>query len=353
MLHFFLLEKAYSCISSPSGYDKSLHHLSSFLFPESNNTGDHLPVTASINLPENASLYHDPTATPLATVTKRVPNYIWKNELFIGKYKEKISNHFNHVNDTNRSIDMEIDNLHENLKEFAFESYNEIEQNHHKIEPKSWWNSNLTDSRKQLQIMFNIWKSENFPRDLNNISYNRYKFARKRFRQLVRKAKIQSSVEYYINVDKLSKIKPKSYWKSIKVHRSSSQKLFTINGKTSKAEINSEFSNHFNTLLNTPGIYSIDNAASNSHLKDTFDNLPYQDENFYISQFEVEKAVKKLNKEKSPDPFHILSEHYIHATSDVFLDYLTNLINRIFTEKHIPSLLGKSVIIPLAKSFSV
>ena len=332
-----------------------LHNVSSssVIPPESTNTSDHLPVTASITLLGSTSFTNDPNPMPpQSNFTRRVPNYMWKNELFIDKYRTKISNHLSSSPYINTSIDEQIAKLQESLKELAYDSFNEIEQNHHRIEPKAWWNSNLTESRKQLQLMFNIWKSHNFPRDENSISYNRYKFARKQFRQLVRNAKNQSTVDYYIKIDKLDKVRPKTYWKNIKVHRSSSQKLFTINGKSSKTDINTEFSRHFNAILNTPGIDSIDNDASNSRLAGLFDNLPSQDKDFYITQSEVQKAIKNLNKEKSPDPFHILSEHYIHAISDEFLDYLTQLINRIFTEKHIPTLLGKSIIIPLVKSYN-
>ena len=89
--------------------------------------------------------------------------------------------------------------------------------------------------------MFNAWQDQGFPRAENNIYYNRYLLARKRFHSLVKRYKSQSTIHHYINVDKLRKCNPKTYWKQIKIARTLTQKLFTINGKTKHEEITTEF----------------------------------------------------------------------------------------------------------------
>ena len=55
--------------------------------------------------------------------------------------------------------------------------------------------------------MFNTWRSEGFPRDQNNIAYNRYLFARKTFRTLAKKCKNQATADHFINIEKLKKTK--------------------------------------------------------------------------------------------------------------------------------------------------
>ena len=110
--------------------------------------------------------------------------------------------------------------------------------------------------------MFNIWREEGFPRTDDNVSYNRYIFARKKFRSLVKKYKNQSTIEHYINVEKLKKTKPKSYWKQIKLAKSTTTKLYTINGKTVLETFSSEID--FSHLPN--GAYFLEIA--NEHGKE-------------------------------------------------------------------------------------
>uniref|UniRef100_A0A7M5XEB0 Uncharacterized protein n=1 Tax=Clytia hemisphaerica TaxID=252671 RepID=A0A7M5XEB0_9CNID len=106
--------------------------------------------------------------------------------------------------------------------------------------------------------------------------------------------------------------------------------------------------NHFNSVLNKPGIETVDNTKSNEQLREILNHLP-SSETVYVSQSEVEEAIGQLNKDKTPDPFHILSEHFIYAMSKEFLQHITYLINRIFSGD-IASSLSLSVIIPLVKS---
>ena len=110
-----------------------------------------------------------------------------------------------------------------------------------KFTPKCWWNSELRTARNTLQQMFNLWKADYFTKDRSSISYNRYKFARKRFRTLVKRAKHKLTIDHFVCVDKLKNVKPKTYWNQMQVLKSSSQKLYTINGKIYKDDITTEF----------------------------------------------------------------------------------------------------------------
>lgn len=192
-----------------------------------------------------------------------------------------------------------------------------------------------------------------FPRDSNNVSYCRYLFARKLFRTEVKRAKNQATAEYYVNFERLKNSNPRFSWKQIKLSNQTSTKLYTINGKSKINEITSDFQDHFNRLLNTPRIPNYDNEKSNSELYSLFDKLGENVNNssdFYVSELDVSKAIKKLNQNKAKDPFQIQAEHLIFAPENEFLTYLTRLLNDLFNDENLPDLLSTSIIIPLAKS---
>ena len=218
---------------------------------------------------------------------------------------------------------------------------------------KPWWNDELRRSRNILQQMFSIWQGNNFPRLESDTSYNRYRYARKTFRSLVKHAKNQATVDHYINIEKLKKIKPKTYWKEMKILNNKPKKLYTINGKTTHSDISNEFGEHFNNLLNTPRVKDIDNTTTNAKLDTllgTLQNKSAMKEKLFITETEVINTIKKLKYDKVCDPFQLKAEHYIHALGDTFNTYLTDLINEIFKSTTLPPSLSTSIIIPLIKS---
>ena len=184
--------------------------------------------------------------------------------------------------------------------------------------------------------MFNIWRDNGFPRSDCDVSYNRFKFSRQIFCNLVKQAKHQSTVEHYINVEKVKKIKPSSYWKDINLLRKKPNKMFTINNKTTNVEIASEFNQHFNTLLNTPRVSDLDNLTTNQKLCELLKTIQEQiteKDDFYITETDIFNALNKLKNGKSRDPFLLTAEHFTSARSDIFDTYLTNLINRILISR--------------------
>ena len=199
--------------------------------------------------------------------------------------------------------------------------------------------------------MFNTWKDQEFPRNEDSVSYNRYKLARKNFRNLVKHSKNQATVNHYINVDKIKHIKPKSFWKNIKMLKSTTSKLYTINEKLNNEDITEEFTDHFNMLLNTPRISNANNQKSNKMLQDYLQSLENAElEEFYITEENVCKAIKYLKKGKTKDPFELTAEHFFHAISEPFIKCIKELMNNIFTSGDLPKDMSTSLIIPLIKS---
>ena len=325
----------------------SLFNKTEVLEPNPLNTSDHLPVATSMIKPQQAK---NTSNENREFTTGFIPNYMWKNEQFNSIYNENVLQSFKHNFKPSMISENDIQNLQSLLKDCASEAYAQLKSDFHQIPAKPWWNQDISKSRKILQQMFNIWRDNDFPRS-DDISYHRYLFARKKFRSLVKSAKNQATVQHYINIDKLKKTNPKSYWKHMKIAKRSTRKLFTINKKTTNEDITSEFQEHFNHILNTPRTLNTDNNLTNELLKILLQDLEETNtEGFYISEVEVENAILSLSKDKSRDPFQLKSEHFSNAINDSFTPCLTKIINNIVTAKDLPPSLSTSLIIPRIKS---
>ena len=187
-----------------------------------------------------------------------VPNYLWSNDQFLLIYNQKISSSVESLHLTGKDLENDIRQVNDFLLQCASDSFTQMNTSFRNFPAKRWWNSELTAARNKLSTCFNAWRDTNFVRSQDNVTYQRYLFARKRFRNLVKHYKNQESIDHYINIDKLRKIKPKSYWRDIKLAKNSQRKLYTINGKTTSPEIASEFKQHFQNLLNTPRTDNLD-----------------------------------------------------------------------------------------------
>ena len=320
----------------------------SVLLPDATNTGDHLPVDVKITLPtctQPRVIDNPDTETP-----EFIPNFMWSNKKFTTNYRDRVSHLIK--NTSKKDTESMIQELHNILRTAATDCYTSVNKTQYNFTPKSWWNNEIGKAHRNLKTMFNKWRDNGFPRSVSDVTYNRYQFARKMFRNLVKRSKHQETVDHYISVEKIKKIKPTSYWKQINYLKKGPRKLYTINNKTTDSDITTDFGDHFDTLLNTPRVENIDNSATNDKLKDLLTSIQqsFQEDKFYITKTEVSNALKNLNCGKSRDPFQIKAEHYLHAKSDIFIDYLTELINKILTTKKLPDLLSTSIIIPLLKS---
>ena len=316
--------------------------------PDHLNTGDHLPVVTKLSLE-----YQEPDQPNIQQEHDFVPPYMWKNQTFLDKYQKLTADSFKHYRFNVDGIESDLEFLNDTLKQNAISAYNELDtdRSFHQIKTKPWWNNELTKKKIILQKMFNHWREKGFPRDDSSVEFNRYKLARKDYRCLIKMCKNQSTAEHYINVEKIKNFNPRSYWRKIRLANSKSQKLYTINNKTTPEDINNEFKSHFDKLLNTPRIQSINNTESNKKLKDILQNLSQaRDNDFKVSVSDIRQALKDLNKNKTSDPYGIKAEHFIYAQNDHFLNFIAQLINNIMKTDNLPSSLASSHIVPVAKS---
>ena len=318
--------------------------------PSASNISDHLPVTTTIELKKSEQIesikQDEPNEYP------QLPNFIWYNKRFISIYQNRIDSAIKQLTLNANDIETDISKLNETLRQCASDSFAQLNNNHFNFKPKKWWSNDLTLSRNKLHQMFNLWRDQGFPRSQDNIAFQRYLFARKQFRNMVKRAKNQANVDHYINVDKLKNLDARSYWKNIKINKNSAQKLFTINGKTTNPEIRTEFKKHFENLLNIPRTPNIDNAKSKARLGELLSTLEASNStDFYVSECDVKQAIDSLSRNKTRDPFNLRAEHFIHASGDTFIQYITELINNLFQAQTLPPALCTSLIIPLVKNY--
>ena len=204
----------------------------------------------------------------------------------------------------------------------------------------------------QPKAIFNQWKQNGFPRDNENVQYNRYRLARKEFRNLTKKYQNASTMEHYVNIERIKNVQPKKYWQQIKLSKQSkNQKLFTINNKTQTKDIVEEFGKHFSNIFNKPRIENIDNTKSNKLLEEIIADLNLEEnENYHITELDITEAIDSLKKNKVFDPFDLKAEHFKNAPSCLH-KYLAQLVNEIINLDELPSMLATSTIVPLVKSY--
>ena len=87
-----------------------------------------------------------------------------------------------------------------------------------KLCPQSrpWWTAELSQLKQTLATHFNNWKNENFPRDEDNVFWNRFKVARKSFRKGVKNAQ---NKKIYGSLNKMNKLKnthPQKFWTKVR-----------------------------------------------------------------------------------------------------------------------------------------
>ena len=320
------------------------NHISKVHFPCSDNTSDHLPVSAAIDYTLKGQGHITPKQ-PNESEQSSVPKYVWKNKQFTTIYQQKLKQCLSSYNTSQGTIQ----HLHESMRQSEKESFQTLNIQSKPIPTKPWWNNELSQARTILQHMFNEWRDQNFPRNPDNTTFNHYLMSRKRFRTLVKLYKNQETVEHYIDIEKLKLLRPRSYWKQIRLSNKTDQRLYTINKQSEIKNIVTDLKDHFSNILNNPRTPGPDNTKSNKRLNILLQSL--ENDSFYITDTHVTNAINKLKLNESKDPFEIKAEHFTSIiSSQIIIGYISKIINDVFDKETIPDLLGTSLIIPVIKS---
>ena len=270
---------------------------------------------------------------------------LWKNKIFLKLYQNELNDILEEKTSHKLNVNSDINFLNQSLLTAAKSAQNKFNNQNHTArykKRKHWWNDDLSHHKNILAEAFKTWRVSQFDRSEHNISYARYKLARKNFRNTIKSAQNRKLANHYVNLDQLKSTKSDQFWKQLRLSKKKdSARLFTINNKNNKPDIVDEFESHFDKLLNTPRI-----NIQNKLVDPT--TLPlHHTETIIFSQENVITAIKSLHSRKSLDPFFLKAEHFIHSVScNKVVSLLTEFYNNIFKTGTVPDALATSLIIP-------
>ena len=304
---------------------------------EANNISDHQPITTILSFTTS----HSVTSIMEEDITNHgnfIPKSYWKKQNFIDAYQCYLSAKLS-------SCENEISpgTLHDMLLESAKVAYEDTATAPNRPFSKSWWTPELTTCKTILSQHFNIWRGEGFPRHSENISFNRYRLARKNFRKAIKAAQNKVVFTKYMKINSLKKTDPRKYWNNMRKLKDTNQRRpFIINNKRTDRDITNEFADHFNTLLNIPRT-SIDKSPR---------PLPEEiGEPILIETNDVRAAINSLKKDKACDTLGICAEHLIYAESDHLVMYLRDFYKNLFVDGDTPECLSLTTLLPFVKSY--
>ena len=253
------------------------------------NTSDHMSITTSFNANTKSNLEH--TSDPYEH-KNHVPNVLWKNKIFLKLYQNELNDILQEKTSHKLNVNADINFLNQSLLTAAKSAQNKFNNQNHTArykKRKHWWNDDLSHHKNILAEAFKTWRVSQFDRSEHNISYARYKLARKNFRNAIKLAQNRKLANHYVNLDQLKSTKSDQFWKQLRLSKKKdSARLFTINNKNNKPDIVDEFESHFDKLLNTPRI-----NIQNKHVDPT--TLPlHHTETIIFSQENVITAIKSL-----------------------------------------------------------
>ena len=304
------------------------------------NMSDHQPISLSICCEHTSmSQIMEEEASNVS-----VPSFAWQNTDFVQEYSDKIEHDLTQLSDTGQAVDIDMmcTILHESSR-YAFN----ICFPDRELSPyaRSWWTPELSHLKMSLTTHFNNWKEQNFPRDNDNVLFNRFVLARKMFRKAVKHAQNKKIYDSLHKMNSLRNTHPQKFWTKIRqLRKNNTKRLFEVNGKHSNEEITEEFADNFNSLLNNP-VIPCETAPREIPPPETSPNR------IHISVEDLKKCIKQLKEHKAMDPSYMVSEHIIYAFSDSLETWLVQFYNGIFDNQDTPENLSKSTIHPLVKSF--
>ena len=121
------------------------------------------------------------------TIDNTIPSFAWKHGDFLNEYSKNVEDYLTYLQNESQFVDVDLmcKVLHESGKS-AFETcFPDREKSPH---AKSWWTTELSQLEKVLSTHFNKWKESEFPRDDDDVFFNRYRMVRKNFRRAVKNA---------------------------------------------------------------------------------------------------------------------------------------------------------------------
>ena len=183
-----------------------------------------------------------------AADTRGIPSFAWKEASFVQEYSRLVDDALTVLSNGGHQVDVDMMCviLHQSGQQAFQECFPDRELNPHS---KSWWTPELSEHKLSLATHFNEWKQQNFPRDSENVFFNRYVLARKTFRKAVKNAQNKKIYDSLHKMNSLKNTHPQKFWSRIRqLRKNNSKRQFEVNGKNTEDEITEEFADNFNAL---------------------------------------------------------------------------------------------------------
>ena len=316
------------------------------------NTSDHQPVTVHINF--NVPRYnYDSRKT-----------YQWNN-VDVELYKSTLNQHIDQHNMFDRAISStkDVDHYYSDiigiLQDVSDVAIPMRECCKYK---KSFWDSELGDKHKQQKLQRSVWIHEGKPRHPDNMSYKKYKHAKRLFAKTYASKMNAHEEKRLYDMQKFEKIDSKRFWRIVARRKEHSDSFHSILHNdvqyNNPQELLLLWCEHFSILLNeNPEEHTLPDDDFKRHIeqevRDMHDQYDKHKENRYsrlgdVTMQEVKALCQSLPPRKAPGVDLIAYEH-LKLASDNFFNVLCVLFNGIMNQVHIPDQMKLGLLVPLHK----
>ncbi|CAG2239510.1 unnamed protein product [Mytilus edulis] len=223
---------------------------------------------------------------------------------------------------------------------------------------KKPWAPEIASAAKSSKIHHAKWKAAGKPTNPENEIYKNNKNSKKKLRSLQRRLEATNRNNKYQELMELNERNDKGFYKLVRKQRdpsnpSGSSLIFKDNTLNDQIEITEAFAQYFEELSTPCENVNFDNDHFTNVKRDitSLTELFKHSKNHNIpvtTTEEVKKTVLSFKNGKSPDEENITAEH-VKFGGHTLISILTNIINFIFQNLDIPSLLKSGIACPILK----
>lgn len=197
---------------------------------------------------------------------------------------------------------------------------------------QSWFDQECSNKRRETKS-----KLRRYRRTQKETDRIGYVTARSEYNKLLRKKRQNYKQK---KVDYLSSVlgQPSEFWKEVRACTGMRRRK-TLDNSIPKTD----WVKHFRDVYSLDAHDSESDARRSSEVPSSTDELDNE-----ISPDEVRLAIRKLKTGKSPGHDDILAE-MLKGGHDVFVSFLTDLFNHVFSSGSFPEMWTKSIIVPIHK----
>ena len=317
------------------------------------NTSDHYAVSAEFALQSLPSMISGPE--PKGRVKWRKPNTQLRYRDLIQKEINSLITEYN----LNLCPNEEVYQVIEKLVKCLNKASDKLPRVKLKRNIKPFWNSDLTELKKEKVTCYTQWKNAGRPKDPDNLLYQDHKRARKSFLNALKRLQKAYEKNEVMEVIRTASSDKNAFWKKVKKARSTKQhEVFAVRIKEGEVvyninEVVQVWRDHFEKISLPRQSENFDNDhfihVTNS-VRDWYNENDLDEFLAGIfSVYEIRNGFKTLKKGKAVGCDGLTTEHFVHAGEDV-MKLITDIINcELIRLEYIPDNFRRGTQIPLYK----